>query len=109
MLFIRNSTTLAREVMKAKKGTPFLRSFFFATPNEPHEWLRGKDLNQRPSGYNYVGFAKAQLGARSGCCSGATFALRQSTTRIDIKKSSPKTASLMVAGEGFVRSPPLRR
>ena len=88
MLFIRTPTTLAREVMKAKKkGTPFLRSLFFATPNEPREWLRGKDLNQRPSGYNYVGFAKAQLGARSGCCSGATFALRQSITRIDIKKA----------------------
>ena len=52
MLFIRTSTTLAREVMKAKKGTPFLRSLFFATP---------------------------------------------------------KRAARMVAGEGFVRSPPLRR
>ena len=51
MLFIRTPSTLAREVMKAKKGTPFLRSLFFATPNEPREWLRGKDLNQRPSGY----------------------------------------------------------
>ena len=101
MLFIRTPTTLAREVMKAKKRNAVFAFLIFATPNEPREWLRGKDLNQRPSGYNYVGFAKAQLGARSGCCSGATFALRQSITRIDIKKSSPKTASLMVAGEGF--------
>ena len=47
MLLIRNPSTLAREVMKAKKGTPFLRSLFFATPNEPREWLRGKDLSVR--------------------------------------------------------------
>ena len=47
MLFIRTPSTLAREVMKAKKGTPFLRSLFFATPNEPREWLRGKDLSVR--------------------------------------------------------------
>ena len=102
MLFIRTPTTLAREVMKAKKKERrFCVPYFLRLPNEPREWLRGKDLNQRPSGYNYVGFAKAQLGARSSCCSGATFALRQSITRIDIKKSSQKTASLMVAGEGF--------
>ena len=100
MLFIRTPTTLAREVMKAKKGTPFLRSLFFATPNEPREWLRGKDLNQRPSGYNYVGFAKAQLGARSGCCSGATFALRQSITRIEIAKKQSKQLRLPFNGCG---------
>ena len=47
MLFIRNSTTLAREVMKAKKRNAVLRSLFFATPNEPREWLRGKDLSVR--------------------------------------------------------------
>ena len=88
MLFIRTPTTLAREVMKAKKKERrFCVPYFLQLPNEPREWLRGGDLNQRPSGYNYVGFAKAQLGARSGCCSGATFALRQSITRIDIKKA----------------------
>ena len=41
----------ARSNESKKKGTPFLRSLFFATPDEPRKWLRGKDLNQRPSGY----------------------------------------------------------
>ena len=76
MLFIRTPSTLAREVMKAKKGTPFLRSLFFATPDEPREWLRGKDLSVRricdgKRSYKKINTYANFVAERYICCSSA--------------------------------------
>ena len=76
MLFIRTPSTLAREVMKAKKRTPFLRSLFFATPDEPREWLRGKDLSVRricdgKRSYKKINTYANFVAERYICCSSA--------------------------------------
>ena len=84
----------ARSNESKKKERRFCVPYFLRLQTSRANGCGGKDLNQRPSGYNCVGFAKAQLGARSGCCSGATFALRQSITRIEIAKKQSKQSRL---------------